>query len=64
MKPRMSHAQPGQRGLSENEQARREILRFLRAMDSYPDRFAKEPGITFEQHLCSLPSSVTESRRD
>jgi hypothetical protein len=31
-----------------------EINSFLSALVSYPDRFALEPGITFEQHLFQL----------
>ncbi|HTW59689.1 MAG TPA: hypothetical protein VMD99_16290 [Terriglobales bacterium] len=33
-----------------NRQVRREIQNFLRALNSYPDRFSKNPGISFEQH--------------
>jgi hypothetical protein len=31
-----------------------EIQNFLRAVDSYPARVAKEPSVTFQQHLCSI----------
>lgn len=31
-----------------------EIQNFLHAVDSYPSRVAKEPGITFQQHLSSV----------
>ena len=31
-----------------------EIQNFLRAVDSYPARVAKEPRVTFKQHLCSI----------
>jgi hypothetical protein len=31
-----------------------EIRNFLRAIDSYPARVAKEPRVSFHQHLCSL----------
>lgn len=38
---------------------------FLRAIDSYPDRFAKEPKVSFEQHLFSLVAAAgkADSRR-
>jgi hypothetical protein len=38
-------------GTTANEQVRREIQSFLRALDSYPDRVATSPGISFEEHL-------------
>jgi len=37
-----------------NEQVRREMQNFLQALDSYPDRFAREPEISFEEHCSSL----------
>jgi hypothetical protein len=32
----------------------REIERFLRALSSYPDRFAREPHLSFQQHFSSI----------
>jgi len=45
-----------------------EINSFLRALRSYPDRFAREPYLSFQQHLSSLgtashPPSTNEKRR-
>lgn len=37
-----------------NRQADVEIQSFLQALDSYPERFSREPEISFEQHLSSL----------
>jgi hypothetical protein len=37
-----------------NAQVQQEIHNFLRALDSYPARAAKEPRVSFHQHLCSL----------
>lgn len=37
-----------------NEQVRAEIETFLRALDSYPARFAANPEITFEEYRASL----------
>jgi hypothetical protein len=34
--------------------AQREIDSFLRALSSYPDRFAREPYLSFQQHLSSI----------
>src|ERR1700683_2693550 len=31
-----------------------EIQNFLHAVNSYPSRVAKEPGVTFQQHLSSI----------
>jgi hypothetical protein len=39
---------------SANEHVRNEIQAFLEALNSYPDRFARDPQITFEQHRGSL----------
>ena len=47
--------------LSGNEQVRREMQSFLRALHSYPERFAKDPGISFEEHCSEL---VTRNKID
>jgi len=52
MKGRVNHVQPREDATPTNERARLEIDNFLRALGSYPDRFAKEPDLSFEQHLC------------
>jgi hypothetical protein len=50
--------------MSINQQVLTEIQIFLKALDSYPDCFARDPQITFEQHHCGLISpSKTESDR-
>lgn len=44
-------------GVSDAEREREvqlEIENFLRALDSYPDHFAREPHLSFEQHLFSI----------
>jgi hypothetical protein len=38
--------------------AQREIDSFLRALDSYPDRFAREPYLSFQQHLSSIVTAA------
>ena len=40
--------------MSGNEQVRAEIELFLEALNSYPERFAANPQITFEEHRASL----------
>jgi hypothetical protein len=38
------------------QEVRREIKNFLSALSSYPDRFARNPYVSFEQHLFSIAS--------
>lgn len=54
MKTDLRHGMAGGSPTSANEQVRSEIQSFLRALDSYPERFALSPGISFEEHLGSL----------
>jgi len=35
-------------------EVRREIDNFLLALYSYPDRFADDPCLSFDQYLCSI----------
>jgi hypothetical protein len=56
MKAKLLYERPPQSSLSADEQVRLEIQRFLEALRSYPDRAAKEPNLTFEQHLYALVS--------
>jgi hypothetical protein len=58
MKPKM------QRQVSHrNRQAFEEIQEFLRAVESYPERVAKEPTITFRRHLSSLIAAPQDDAR-
>ncbi|MGO9165682.1 MAG: hypothetical protein ACLP56_02300 [Candidatus Sulfotelmatobacter sp.] len=55
MKPKMPHhVQPRESVSHRNEQVAEEIQKFLRAVDSYPERVAKEPRLSFRRHLSSL----------
>ena len=45
------HVQPRDSVQPRNEQVRKEIQGFLRAVNSYPDRVAKEPRISFQKNL-------------
>ena len=36
----------------------REIKDFMRALSSYPERFAHNPCLSFEQHLCRIASTA------
>ena len=54
----------GENHLSGNEQVRREIQRFLQALRSYPERFARNPRLTFEEHCSGLVQTAkAEPRR-
>lgn len=53
MKSKEPHRRSESR-MSGNEQVRAEIEIFLRALDSYPARFAANPEITFEEYRASL----------
>jgi hypothetical protein len=56
MKAKVPYERPSRSSLSADEQVRWEIQNFLEALKSYPDRAAKEPDVTFEQHLYALVS--------
>ncbi len=40
--------------VSSNEKVRIEIQGFLRALNSYPDRFKRNPGVSFAEHCSDL----------
>jgi hypothetical protein len=63
MKGRMNHIQPRGDANPANEQARLEIHRFFQALGSYPNRFTKEPDLSFEQYLCSVLTAAQPSGR-
>jgi hypothetical protein len=42
---------------TQEEQVQREIDRFLLALNSYPECFAHDPSLTFDQYLCYLMAS-------
>jgi len=53
----MTNKQRSSVGRSDSErqiEVRQEIDTFLRAVNSYPERFAREPYLSFEQHLFSM----------
>lgn len=53
MKARELHRRMENHALA-NELVRVEMQAFLKALDSYPARFAVEPDVTFEEHRASL----------
>jgi hypothetical protein len=70
MKPKM-HQQIQRREIAaphiaqvrDQGEVQEEIQNFLRAVDSYPARVAKEPRVTFQQHLCSI-FAASNNRND
>jgi hypothetical protein len=62
---------PATAGLSDaarEREVRQEIENFLNALSSYPDRFARDPYISFEEHLFIVTaenqvSAVGDDRR-
>jgi hypothetical protein len=44
-------------------EVQQEIDNYLLALSSYPDRFAQDPCVSFEQHLFSMMVSGHTSRR-
>ena len=60
----MSHVQPRESFYPGNERVRAEIQRYMRAVASYPARFARDPEITFRQHLFSRVARNSALRRD
>jgi hypothetical protein len=64
MKAKMHyHVQSPATAPPRNEQVQAEIQGFLHALDSYPARVAKEPRISFHQHLCSFFAVEQDERR-
>lgn len=57
------HVRTADQRIAGNEQVRREIESFLHALKSYPDRFAREPHVTFEQHHGGLARDASEVPR-
>jgi len=42
---------------SREQQVKQEIENFLNALNSYPDRFAREPRLSFRQHLVNIETA-------
>ena len=63
MKAKMQPVSVGDNQLSGNEQVRIEMQIFLHALNSYPERFARNPRISFEEYCGGLVQSAkTEPR--
>jgi len=61
---RAEESRAGGNHVSGNEQVRREIQRFMQALRSYPERFARNPRLTFEEYCSGLVQTAkAEPRR-
>jgi hypothetical protein len=63
MKSKMQQFSMEEKQPTGNEQVRREIQSFLQALNSYPDRFARNPRVSFEEHCIGLVQAKAEARR-
>lgn len=67
MKSRKQRPMVGLSDAARDQEVQQEIDAFLQALSSYPDRFAREPYLSFEQYLCSITTSaqaaLAEQRR-
>ena len=54
MKTKKSRQRLHAPGNSREHDVHQEIDKFLQALSSYPDRFAREPYLSFQQHLSSF----------
>lgn len=58
MKSRKQHRIPVTfTGVARNREVKQEIENFLEALRSYPDQFARQPYLSFEQHLYSITTA-------
>jgi hypothetical protein len=57
----LDYIQPRENASSRNDRTQQEIQNFLLAVRSYPDRAAKDPGLTFRQHLRTF-LAITDDR--
>lgn len=63
MKVKKHHAADSLTSDTERElEVQQEIESFLRAVSSYPDRFAREPYLSFQQHLSSIVTATHTPR--
>jgi len=50
--------------VTRKHEVQEEIDSFLRALRSYPDRFTREPHLSFQQHLSSIVTAAHSSGTD
>jgi hypothetical protein len=64
MKPKVYRQVQPRATVLRDAKVQEEIKNFLQALDSYPARAAKEPDVTFQQHLCSIFGGGDDRRRN
>lgn len=47
--------------VARRQEAQQEIANFLKALNSYPDSFARDPYLNFQQHLISVAAQSGQS---
>jgi hypothetical protein len=57
MKPKVHYQVQPRQNIPPEAQVQQEIQNFLYALDSYPARAAKQPRVTFQEHLCSISAA-------
>ena len=50
--------------MSGNDQVRAEIETFLQGLASYPDRFAADPRVTFDEYRLSLVAALHAAKAE
>ena len=53
----------GEIQMSANEQVRREIQVFVQALSTYPERFARNPRMTFAEYCTTLREDAKSAPR-
>jgi hypothetical protein len=61
MKAKSGRSREERNRVSRNEQVRNEIQNFLQAINSYPERFSREPRISFEEHRQNISRAQKRS---
>ena len=51
-------------GQNRTQEVQREINNFLSALSTYPDRFSREPYLSFEQHLFRVAAANQAGTRE
>jgi hypothetical protein len=64
MKPKVHYQVQPRQNVPPEAQVHQEIETFLRALDTYPARAAKQPRVTFQEHLCSISAARNDNDND
>jgi hypothetical protein len=61
MKQKVHYQVQPRQNVPPEAQVQQDIQNFIRALDSYPARAAKQPHVTFQQHLCSISAARNDN---